>query len=307
MKLLVTGGAGFIGSHIVDAYLSLGHRVWVIDDLSSGSRDNLNREADLIEGDIRDEKVLAQLGRIRIDVLNHHAAQADVRRSVADPAFDADVNVVGFLRLLQRAMDAGVRRVIFASSGGAIYGEPISFPQNEDHPLFPMSPYGCAKLAVEQYLNYFRVVHGVPSVALRYANVYGPRQNSRGEAGVVAIFANHVLTGLPLTVNGSGEQTRDFVHVSDVVQANVAALELDLDGSFNVGTGVETSVNDVVEAFRETSNRMLRVEKAEAKKGEQLRSVLDGTALRERAALPEPIPFSRGLANTFRWFEERFS
>lgn len=307
LNIVVTGGAGFIGSHIVDAYLALGHRVWVLDDLSSGSRENLNGEAELIEGDIRDGNILDRLGSTRLDVLNHHAAQADVRRSVSDPAFDADVNIVGSLRLIQRVMEAGAHRVIFSSSGGAIYGEPVTFPQTENHPLLPVSPYGCAKLAVEHYLDYYRLVHGLRSVSLRYANVYGPRQNSRGEAGVVAIFSERVLKGDPLIVNGSGEQTRDFVHVSDVVRANVAALELDLDGSFNVGTGIETTLNEVVEAFRNASGREIRVEHAEARKGEQLRSVLDGTALRELARLPEPVPFTSGLSETFRWFEERVS
>jgi UDP-glucose 4-epimerase len=307
LNVVVTGGAGFIGSHIVDAYIALGHRVLVIDDLSSGSRANLHRDAELIEGDIRDEGVLARLASLKIDLLSHHAAQADVRRSVTDPAFDADVNIVGSLRVIQAAVKAGARRVVFASSGGAIYGEPEAFPQREDHARVPVSPYGCAKLAMEIYLNYFRIVHGLASVSLRYANVYGPRQNSRGEAGVVAIFAERLLKGEPLIVNGSGEQTRDFVHVSDVVRANVAALRTEVEGSFNVGTGVETSLNEVVDAFRAVSPREVRVEHAEARKGEQLRSVLDGTALRRLAQLPEPLGFSDGLEQTFRWFEERFS
>ncbi len=307
LSVVVTGGAGFIGSHIVDAYLALGHHVLVVDDLSSGSRENLHRDAELIEGDIRDEKVLARLTSLKIDVISHHAAQADVRRSVADPAFDADVNIVGSLRVIQAAVKAGARRVIFASSGGAIYGEPETFPQREDHPRVPVSPYGCAKLAMETYLNYLRIVHGLESVALRYANVYGPRQNSRGEAGVVAIFAERVLKGETLIVNGSGEQTRDFIHVSDVVRANVAALQPDVSGSFNVGTGVETALNEVVDAFRAVSRREIRVEHAEARRGEQLRSVLDGAALRAMAQLPEPLAFSDGLEQTFRWFEERLS
>jgi UDP-glucose 4-epimerase len=302
MHVVVTGGAGFIGSHIVDAYLARGWRVDVIDNLSSGDRANVDPRATLHEVDIRDERAGALIAALKPDIVSHHAAQMDVRRSVADPAFDAEVNVVGSARLLQACADAAVKRFIFASSGGAIYGEPITAPQDEAHPVAPMSPYGCAKLSVEHYLHYFRLVHGLSSVALRYANVYGPRQNAHGEAGVVAIFAGRLLRGESVTINGSGGQTRDFVYVVDVVAANVAAAEGAWQGSFNVGTGIETSVNALYEAMAGLTAATKPPLRAAAKAGEQLRSVLDGTKLRALAGLPPPMDLRRGLAETIDWF-----
>ena len=285
---MVTGGAGFIGSHLVDAFIDRGWRVSVIDNLSTGDRRNLNARAEFHQADIREADLVAML---RPDVICHHAAQMDVRRSVSDPVFDADVNVVGSLRLLQAAVDAAVKRFIFASSGGALYGEPLSVPQSEDHPANPLSPYGCAKLAVEHYLHYFRVVHGLSSVALRYANVYGPRQNAQGEAGVVAIFIDRMKRGEKVTINGDGEQTRDFVYVSDVVAANMAAAEGEWQGSFNVGTGVETSINQLATLLG------LRAGHGPAKAGEQRRSVLDGSKLGISYK-----PLRDGLEETVAWF-----
>jgi len=297
MHAVVTGGAGFIGSHIVDAYLARGWRVTVIDNLSSGERRNLNPRATLREFDIRDPRLREVILELRPDVVNHHAAQIDLRHSVSDPAFDAEVNVVGSVRLLQASVDAAVKRFIFASTGGAIYGEPLTVPQDETHPAVPLSPYGCAKLSVEHYLEYFRSVHGLSTVALRYANVYGPRQSAKGEAGVIAIFAGRLLRGETVTINGSGEQTRDFVFVEDVVAANVAAAEGAWQGSFNVGTGVETSVNRLYELMG-TAPAI----HAPAKAGEQLRSVLDGRKLRALAGLPPPAELKDGLAATMAWF-----
>jgi UDP-glucose 4-epimerase len=304
MHVLITGGAGFIGSHIADAYLGRGWRVSIIDNLSTGRRENVDPRAALFEIDIRDPRAAALIEELKPDIVSHQAAQMDVRRSVADPAFDAEVNVVGSARLLQASADARVKRFIFASSGGAIYGEPLRAPQAEDHPLAPMSPYGCAKLAVEHYLNYFRVVRGLSSVALRYANVYGPRQNAKGEAGVVAIFADTMLRGDAVTINGSGEQTRDYVHVADVVAANVAAAEGEWQGAFNVGTGVETSVNALYAAMAARVGPSKPPLHAAAKAGEQMRSVLDGSRLRALAKLPPPTPLSDGLAATIQWFSE---
>jgi UDP-glucose 4-epimerase len=285
--VLVTGGAGFIGSHLVDAYLQRGFRVSIVDDLSTGDRRNLNPGATFYETDIRN----APLDTIRPDIINHHAAQMDVRRSVADPVFDANVNVLGSVWLLQKAVEIGVQRCVFASTGGAIYGEPLFAPQTEKHPTNPLSPYGCAKLSVEHYLNYFRVVHGLPTVALRYANVYGPRQNSKGEAGVVAIFIDRLQRGEKVIINGDGQQTRDFVYVRDVVAANMAVSESKDPGPFNVGTGVETNVNQLASLLG------VRAEHGPAKVGEQRRSVLEGSRLGIAYT-----PLSEGLRETVAWF-----
>ena len=301
-RVLVTGGAGFIGSHIVDAYAAAGHEVWVADDLSTGLRANLSPAARLHVGDFAGAEALDLIVRERIQVVNHQAAQVDVRVSVEDPAGDAEQNIVRTLRLLQSCQKSSVEKFIFASSGGAIYGDPQSYPQTESHPRTPLSPYGCAKLAVENYLHYFEAVHGLSSVCLRYANVYGPRQSNRGEAGVVAIFATRVLRGERLYINGSGEQTRDFVFIDDVVRANVAALEDGMAGAFNVGTGIETSVKRSLRFFRTLPAVRDRPSGAQAR--EQMRSVLDGTKLRRQAKLPQPVEFLAGLQRTWEWFVE---
>jgi UDP-glucose 4-epimerase len=302
--VLITGGAGFIGSTIADAYIERGWRVTIVDNLSSGDRRNLNPRAALFPLDVRDAAAGDLIRDLKPDVINHHAAQMDVRKSVQDPAFDAGVNVVGSLRILEAAADAGVGRFVFASTGGAIYGEPVEVPQTESHPTAPLSPYGCAKLAVEHYLHYYRVVRGLSSVALRYANVYGPRQNAHGEAGVVAIFAGQSLDGLPSTINGGGVQTRDFVYVDDVVAANLAAGDANWQGHYNVGTGVETSIRALYDALRSISDGQVPPADGPAKDGEQLRSVLDGTALRALAGLPEATRLEVGLTRTFVWLRE---
>ncbi|MEA2337115.1 MAG: UDP-glucose 4-epimerase [Thermoanaerobaculia bacterium] len=303
--VVVTGGAGFIGSNIADAYLARGWRVTIIDNLSGGDRRNIDPRADFHQLDIRDRKTADLIREIKPDVINHHAAQMDVRKSVEDPAADADVNVVGTLRILEAAVDAAVKRVLFASTGGAIYGEPVEVPQTETHPTAPLSPYGCAKLAIEHYLHYYRIVHGLSSAALRYANVYGPRQNAHGEAGVVAIFAGKLNNGEQVTINGSGEQTRDFVYVDDVVAANLAASDAEWQGEYNVGTGVETSVNTLYESLASIAGSDRPAVHAPAKEGEQLRSVLDGSRLRALAELPERTALKDGLAKTFAWFRDR--
>jgi UDP-glucose 4-epimerase len=303
--LCVTGGAGFIGSHLCDALLAAGHRVLVIDDLSSGRRENVPAGAELHVLDIRSREAAELVAGAGIDVLVHEAAQMDVRRSVADPLFDADVNIRGTLNLLEAARRGGVRQVLFASTGGAIYGEQDVFPAPEEHPTRPVSPYGVAKLAVERYLYFYHVAYGLDAACLRYANVYGERQSPHGEAGVVAIFLDRLLAGQAATINGGGAQTRDYVHVSDVVRANLAVLGLPGFNIYNVGTGVETSV---VELYREIA-RSLDVDReplhGPAKPGEQQRSVIDASRLRRGFGLPDPLPLRDGLVRTAAWFRER--
>lgn len=299
--VLVTGGAGFIGSHLVDAYIERGWSVIVIDNLSTGDLRNVNSRAVLHALDIRDAAPI--IASTKPDLVSHHAAQVDVRKSVADPAEDAEINIVSSIRLLQACVENGVKRFVFASSGGAIYGEPLFAPQNEDHPQRPMSPYGCAKLAVEHYMHYYAVVHGLSTVAMRYANVYGPRQSTKGEAGVVAIFADRMLRGQPVTINGNGKQTRDFVYVGDVVAANMAVSErAGLTGAFNVGTAMETSINELYDAMSLINGTNVPALRGPAKAGEQMRSVLDGRKLRSAATIPHPRPISDGLKMTMDFF-----
>lgn len=306
MNILVTGGAGFIASHIVDAYISLGHSVSVIDDLSTGRRENLNPKAAFHELDIRDAPAVRRLFEAgRFDLLNHHAAQMDVRRSVADPAADASINILGVLTLLESALATGVRRVIFASSGGAIYGEQDFFPADESHPTRPISPYGVAKLSTEQYLFYYGAVHGMASVCLRYANVYGPRQNPAGEAGVVAIFASKMIRKEQPVINGAGTQTRDYVYVGDVVRANVLALGRAASGTFNVGTGVETDVNRLFGSLRSATGSSCAEKHADPKQGEQMRSVLDNGRIRKELGWAPSVSLDEGIEATVEFFRRR--
>lgn len=305
MKILVTGGAGFIGSHIVDAFVGLGHEVSVLDDLSTGREKNIHSRAKFTRGDIRDTTAVDSLfKRERFDVVCHHAAQMDVRRSVADPLFDASVNVLGMLTLLESCLRYGVPKVLFASSGGAIYGEQDYFPADEKHPTRPISPYGVAKLATEQYLFYYKAVHGIDSVSLRYANIYGPRQNPEGEAGVVAIFTRKMLGGEQPVINGDGRQTRDYVFVGDVVRANVLALQYSGTGVFNVGTGVETDVNTLFHHLRSHTGSKCVEKHAEAKKGEQLRSVLDNSEIARTFGWRVTVPLEDGLRLTVEYFRK---
>jgi UDP-glucose 4-epimerase len=303
LNILVTGGAGFIASHIVDAYLEAGHRVTVIDDLSTGRERNLNPRASFHRMDIRDAAAVAALfERSQFDVMNHHAAQMDVRKSVADPVFDASVNLQGVLTLLQQCVRTGVRKVIFASTGGAIYGEQDHFPADETHPTRPISPYGVAKLSTEQYLFYYRAVFGLEYVALRYANVYGPRQNPEGEAGVVAIFCRKLLAGQVPTINGEGKQTRDYVFVGDVVRANLLALGIEGSNTFNIGTGKETDVNELFRMLRDLTGQTCEERHGEAKKGEQLRSVLTAGKMHAATGWQPSVPLREGLATTVEYF-----
>ena len=274
MKIVVTGGAGFIGSHVAEIYLAAGHEVWIVDDLSTGKQGNIPAGAHFVQADIADEAARRLLVDEQIEVVNHHAAQMDVRRSVADPLFDAQVNILGLLNILEGARQARCRRIIFASSGGTVYGEQAAFPATEAHTTCPISPYGVSKLAGERYLYFYHTEHGLPSLSLRYANVYGPRQDPHGEAGVVAIFTQRLLAGETITINGDGKQTRDYVFVGDVAQANLAALTADHTGSINIGTGLETDVNTLAEHLQRITGARDRAQHGPAKPGEQRRSVL---------------------------------
>lgn len=309
-SVLVTGGAGFIGSHLAEAFLAAGDHVVVVDDLSSGRCENVPAGAHLEVLDVRSRAAAELVERVRPELIVHQAAQMDVRRSVADPAFDADVNVRGSLVLLEAARRAGTRRVLFASTGGAIYGEQETYPAPEDHPASPLSPYGVAKLAVERYLFYYHREQGFDAACLRYANVYGERQNPHGEAGVVAIFLDRLLAGGPATINGDGLQTRDYVHVSDVVRANLAAARGAPGGDprfrvYNVGTGVETSVLELYRRIAEALGLDRPAEHGPAKPGEQRRSSVDPSRARSDLGLPEPLPLADGLARTAAWFRDR--
>jgi UDP-glucose 4-epimerase len=305
MKVLVTGGAGFIGSHVVDAYVAAGHEVVIVDDLSTGHRENLNPKAKFHQLDIQDPKVIELIRDERPAVLNLHAAQMDVRRSVADPGFDARVNILGTINLLEGARRAGVRRVLFVSSGGAVYGEQEAFPAPESHPTNPVSPYGVSKRAGELYAFFFQAEYQLPFVALRYANVYGPRQDPHGEAGVVAIFSGKMLRGEPVTINGDGKQTRDYVFVGDVARANLLALESTATGPFNVGTAVETDVNQLAELLLAASGSRSEVRHGPAKQGEQRRSVVDYHRAAEVLGWRPEVPIAEGLRRTVEFFRER--
>ncbi|HEV8579379.1 MAG TPA: NAD-dependent epimerase/dehydratase family protein [Thermoanaerobaculia bacterium] len=301
----VTGGAGFIGSHVAEAFLAQGRRVLILDDLSGGRRENVPQGAELHVLDIRSPEAAGLVRESGIEILVHHAAQMDVRCSVENPVFDAEVNILGALNLAEAARLGGVRQIVFASTGGAIYGEQEAFPASEDHPARPVSPYGVSKLAYERYLFYYHVAYGLDATCLRYANVYGERQNPHGEAGVVAIFLDRLLAGRSATINGSGLQTRDYIHVSDVVRANLATAGRPGFHVFNVGTGVETSV---VELYRELARAVgsdLEAQHGAGKPGEQQRSCVDAGRIRRELGLPEPLPLREGLARTAAWFRER--
>lgn len=305
MKILVTGGAGFIGSHVCDALLAEGHEVHVLDDLSGGFEEQVPGGATLHRMDIRDAGVEALWQEHGFEVMYHLAAQMDVRRSVADPRFDADVNVGGLLNLMEAGRKNGLKKVVFSSTGGAIYGEPNSVPQTEDHALQPLSPYGITKLCSEKYLFFYEDTHGIEYVALRYGNVYGPRQNPHGEAGVVAIFCERMLDGKQPVVNGDGKQTRDYVHVRDVVAANIAVLNHEGSGIFNVGTSVETDVVTLFEILRDELAPHMPTEHGPGKPGEQRRSVLSYDHTRHELGWSPTIDVKAGLQETARWFRDK--
>jgi UDP-glucose 4-epimerase len=307
MKVLVTGGAGFIGSHITDRLIDAGVEVVVLDNLSSGRRESIHPRARLCAEDICGDGIRALFEREGFDCVDHHAAQMNVRRSVDDPLFDARVNILGSLNLLQAAVATGVKKFVFASTGGAIYGEQLTFPADETHQTCPLSPYGVAKLAVEKYLAFYEAVYGLPYTALRYANVYGPRQDPHGEAGVVAIFSQRLLAHEAAIINGDGEQTRDFIYVEDVVRANVLAVTTDLHGIYNVGTGIETSVNVLYAYLAKHAGSTQAPHHGPPKAGEQLRSVLDCRKLQAATNWRPTALLDEGLQQTIAFFAERGS
>lgn len=310
-RVLVTGGAGFIGSHVVEAHLAAGDEVTVLDDLSSGRIANVPPGVRLEKMDVRSPAARRLAAEGGFTIINHHAAQMDVRRSVEDPVHDAQINVLGLLNLLEGARVGGVRRVVFASSGGTVYGDGATIPTPESAAKLPASPYGTAKLTSEYYLATYTRLHGLEAVSLRYSNVYGPRQNPHGEAGVVAIFGSRLLAGEPVTVFGDGLQTRDMVFVGDVAAANVTAAGCPLqplDGldsrAYNIGTGRESTVLDLATLIGQAAGRRPEIKRALARAGEILRSALSvEKAARELAWRPR-VPLPDGLAQTVRWIAE---
>ena len=274
MKVLVTGGAGFIGSHCADAFLKHGHDVVIVDNLSSGKRENIPEGAKFLCMDILDKRLSELIDHERPDVICHHAAQVSVRLSVDDPVMDAEINIVGGIKMANLAIAFGVKKFIFSSTGGAIYGEQEEFPAAESHPLRPLCPYGVSKLSFEKYLDYYRQEFGLQYCILRYSNIYGPRQDPFGEAGVVAIFSERFLEGKQPIINGDGEQTRDFLYVGDVARANVMVLNLDGSHCFNISTGEETSINSIFSILKDLTGSDFKEVHGPEKQGEQKRSVI---------------------------------
>ena len=305
MKILVSGGAGFIGSHVADALLKKGHEVHIIDNLTGGFKHNVPKEATFYEMDIRDEHVEKIWADENFSVLYHLAAQMDVRKSVADPKFDADVNVKGFLNLMEAGRKNGLKKTIFSSTGGAIYGEPVYAPQDEDHPLKPLSPYGITKRVSELYLYFYEQTHGIDWISLRYGNVYGPRQSPHGEAGVIAIFTERMLQNEQAFINGDGKQTRDYVFVQDVVQANLKALDHKENDIFNVGTGTETDVETLFQEIQRLTETTVDQKHADAKPGEQQRSVLSTKKIEQELGWQQKYTIKEGLHETVSWFADK--
>lgn len=303
MKIVVTGGAGFIGSHVCDQFVEHGHEVIALDNLSSGKKENLDPKVRLVVADIRSPDAAALIERERPEVICHLAAQMDVRRSVEDPRFDAESNILGMLNLLEAARKSSVKKVIFSSTGGAIYGEQDVFPATESHPTRPVSPYGVSKASGELYLGYYRAQYGLQSVALRYANVYGPRQNPHGEAGVVAIFSQRLIAGQPCTIFGEGKQTRDFVFGKDVARANYLAFEKDYVGAVNIGTAVETDINALYRHLAEAAGVKEPAKHAPGKPGEQLRSCIDPSLAKKVLGWEPTVPLAEGIRQTIAFFQ----
>jgi UDP-glucose 4-epimerase len=304
-KILVTGGAGFIASHVVDLFLEKGYEVVILDDLSTGRASNINPRAKFYKMDIRDSKVREVFATERPDYISHHAAQMDVRRSVVQPLFDADVNILGSINLIECAREFGVKHFVYISTGGAVYGEPEWLPCNETHPINPICQYGASKHTVEHYLYMYNFNYGLNYTVLRYPNVYGPRQDPHGEAGVVAIFTGKMLAGEPVTINGDGEQTRDFVYVGDCAYANYLAVTVDHQpGIYNLGWGQPTSVNDIFHSLAKIIVFPMQAQYGPAKIGETRHIYLDATKAKNELGWFAKLPLEEGLKNTVAYFKE---
>jgi len=305
LKVLVTGGAGFIGSNVADGLLEKNYKVVIVDDLSNGRKENLPKEAKFYKCDIRDKKLYSILKEEKPDILIHNAAQLSVRISVENPLMDADINIMGGLNVINACHTYNVDKIIFASSGGTVYGEQKYFPADEEHPTSPISPYGVAKLATEKYLYYFYKNYGLKYISLRYANIYGPRQDPYGEAGVVAIFSSKILEGKNPTINGDGLQTRDYVYVGDVVDINLKVIESDFTGPLNVGTGRETTVVELFNILKEVSGKDdIEEIHGPPKEGEQRRSQLSYKLAKKALGWQPKVSIEEGLKLTYDWFKE---
>jgi UDP-glucose 4-epimerase len=307
MRIVVTGGAGFIASHVVDGYVKLGHEVAVIDDLSRGQRQNLNKCARFYQCDVRDREALERIfAAEKPEVVNHHAAQMDVRRGVREPIFDAQVNILGSLNVLETAVAHGTRRIIYISTAGAAYGEPAQFPVTESHPVDPITPYGISKHTVEHYLFTFNVLYGLSYVVLRYGNVYGPRQNSAGEAGVFAIFCEKMLSGVQPVIYGDGTKVRDYVYVHDAVQANIAALDRGTHEIFNIASGQPTTDYEVFRTVRDLLGKSGLEPSYVSKRPGEIDSIyLDVSKAQRLLGWTPAVSLQDGARQTVRYFEQR--
>ena len=307
MRILVTGGAGFIGSHVADAYIAAGHEVAVLDNFSTGREDNVNQAAAVHRVDLRDQREVEKaVGSFRPELVNHHAAQSEVPRSVADPTYDAQVNIIGGLNLLKACVDHRVRKVIFSSTGGALYGEPDVVPAAEDHPVRPLSPYGTSKFAFEQYLATFRRTFGLDFTVLRYANIYGPRQDFHAEEGrVIAVFASRMLAGKPVTIDWTGEQSRDMLHVGDVAMANLAVLDKGSGETFHVSTGIATTMNDLFRKLALLTDYRLEPNRGPQRKGDVYQIALDNERARRQLGWQPRVSLEEGLSLTVDYFREQ--
>ena len=303
--MMVTGGAGFIGSHVVDALIDAGHDVVVVDDLSTGKEENVNPFANFYEIDIRSGKMTGIFEKERPDIVVHHAAQMDVRRAVSEPDFDASVNILGGLNILENGQRTGLRKLVFASTGGAVYGEPTQLPVVESHRIVPLSPYGLTKFTFEQYLGLYHRLYGFDYTILRYPNVYGPRQDPHGEAGVIAIFTGQLLRGERSTIFGDGSKTRDYVYVSDIVAANMLVLEQGQGQTFNVVSGEQTSDLRIFETVRDVVVVRAEPQYADRRPGEIDRIALDSTRCREALGWEPTISLEAGITRAVRWHRER--